>query len=185
MFIRLPSSLYDSLPEVIDKQLDETLKKKCHQSSITQPVGAFYNIWGCLTSFYAVLHQVSVQTGSSDGFRRTPLYGHCGVGDVVHDQHGGLAGHSWVEIKVLEIRRVVTTSTIPPYVFQQWVWTKAENIHFGKWGTSEPGASLSPAGMLSVSMSDLIRPRSCRLFLYSESHLTPIEPSDRPDLLNL
>lgn len=27
MFIRLPSSLYDSLPEVIDKQLDETLKK--------------------------------------------------------------------------------------------------------------------------------------------------------------
>lgn len=60
-------------------------------------------IRGCLTSFYAVLHDVSVQASSSDVFGRTPLYGHWGVSDVIHDQHGGLAGYSWMEIEVVEI----------------------------------------------------------------------------------
>lgn len=46
-------------------------------------------------------------------------------------------------------------------------------------------APFSLASILPISLSDLISPCSCHLFLYSESYLTPIEPSDRPDLLNL
>lgn len=58
--------------------------------------------------------------------------------------------------------------------FQQW--RRSENIHFGESQAQEQGVSLSQAGMLSISLSDLISPCSCRLFLCSESYLTPIEP---------
>lgn len=143
-------------------------------ASIRQSLWACKKIWGCLTSFYAVLHQVSVQTSSSNGFRRTPLYGHCGVGDIVYNQHGGLTGDSWMKKEVLEISRVI--AIIPHFIFQQWILTRK---------VSKVPLSLSLAGMLSISMLDLISPCSCHLFLYSESYLTPIETSDRPDLLNL
>lgn len=68
--------------------------------------------WVCLedrllTSFYAVLHQVAIKTGSSDCFGRAPLYGHRGVSDILYDQHGGLTGHSWMDVKVQESQQFV------------------------------------------------------------------------------
>lgn len=128
--------------------------------------------WGRLTSFYAVLHQVSIQTSSSDGFWRTPLYGHCGVGDIVYNQHGGLTGHSWGQIIVWR-----SDDSWPSFlIFPLWILIREKHTFWQAINTWAKCFCLYLAGMLSTPMLDLISPCSYHLFLYCESYLVWLNP---------